>query len=170
MTGGQFLLTGRIRYNESTDWWILRFKSRLFDLKRIRLCLFRSIAHWKSFQTASVPHVSCTETVAFVAESSVLLKVDHFKPQITAMKKSTCCKKKVLNLLCVKCRSIQTCAFVFCIRLLMQKYAGGGPCISEGHTDMDKDNKGCQTQNCYNEHINNIKHKNHLNVKKSNIA
>lgn len=51
----------------------------------------------------------------------------------------------------------------------MQKYAGGGPCISEGHTDMDKDNKGCQTQNCYNEHINNIKHKNHLNVKKEPI-
>lgn len=48
----------------------------------------------------------------------------------------------------------------------MQKYAGGGPCISEGHTDMDEDNKGCQTENCYNEHINNIKHKNHLNVKK----
>lgn len=85
-----------IRYNESTDWWILRFKSRLFDLKRIRLCLFRSIAHWKSFQTASVPHASCTETVAFVAESSVLLKVDPFKPQITAMKSSTCCKKRFL--------------------------------------------------------------------------
>lgn len=46
---GQFLLTRRKRYNEPTDWWILRFKSWLIGSKRILLGPFRSIAHQKSF-------------------------------------------------------------------------------------------------------------------------
>lgn len=45
---GQFLLTRRKRYNESTDWWILRFKSWLIGSKRILQCLLRSVACRKS--------------------------------------------------------------------------------------------------------------------------
>lgn len=41
---GQFLLTRRKRYNESTDWWILRFKSWLIGSKRILRRLLRSVA------------------------------------------------------------------------------------------------------------------------------
>lgn len=41
---GQFLLTRRKRYNEPTDWWILRFKSRLIGSKRILRRLLRSVA------------------------------------------------------------------------------------------------------------------------------
>lgn len=41
---GQFLLTRRKRYNESTDWWILRFKSWLIGSKRILRSLLRSVA------------------------------------------------------------------------------------------------------------------------------
>lgn len=43
---GQFLLTRRKRYNESTDWWILRFKSWLIGSKRIFRRLLRSVA-WR---------------------------------------------------------------------------------------------------------------------------
>lgn len=45
---GQFLLTRRKRYNESTDWWILRFKSWLIGSKRILQCLLRLVACRKS--------------------------------------------------------------------------------------------------------------------------
>lgn len=45
---GQFLLTRRKRYNESTDWWILRFKSWLIGSKRILQCLLRLVARRKS--------------------------------------------------------------------------------------------------------------------------
>lgn len=45
---GQFLLTRRKRYNESTDWWILRFKSWLIGSKRILQCLLRSVARRNS--------------------------------------------------------------------------------------------------------------------------
>lgn len=41
---GQFLLTRRKRYNESTDWWILRFKSWLIGSKRILRRPLRSVA------------------------------------------------------------------------------------------------------------------------------
>lgn len=53
---GQFLPTRRRRYNESTDWWFLRFKGGLIGSKRILLCPFRSItqAPYKSLHPALV--------------------------------------------------------------------------------------------------------------------